>query len=134
MEKELKALKRIRKMYEYFVKNHRVLEPKLMICEKEDFEIVEKNLKTKKIKRGIGMSDKKFVDIVGDFLLEEFDTTQCHIKIYWVGFAYNHEDIYCLVSKHNTNGKEITRFGNKTQILGMIRSYYYKKEIKNAEW
>ena len=77
---------------------------------------------------------KNFVNIEGDFLLEEFDTAQCHIKIFWVGFAYNNEDIYCLVSKHNINGKETTRFGNKTQILGMKRSYYYKNLVKYCEW
>lgn len=80
------------------------------------------------------MSDKRFVNIIGDFLLEEFDTAQCHIKIYWVGFAYNQEDIYCLLSKHNANGKIVTRFGNKTQILGMKRSYYYKNVITHFEW
>lgn len=76
----------------------------------------------------------KFVKIEGECLLEEFDTTQCHIKIYWVGFAYNSEDIYCLVSKHNINNKEITRFGNKTQILSMKRSYYYKNLKTYCEW
>ena len=45
MSKELKALKRIKKMYEYFVKENRDLEPKLMICEKEDFKIIENALK-----------------------------------------------------------------------------------------
>ena len=77
---------------------------------------------------------RKFVDLVGNYLLEEFDTKQCHIKIYWVGFAYNNEDIYCLVSKHKVNDKETTRFGNKTQILGMKRSYYYKDLITYCEW
>lgn len=45
MSKELEALKRIKKMYEYFVKENRDLEPKLMICEKEDFKIIETTLK-----------------------------------------------------------------------------------------
>ena len=76
-----------------------------------------------------------FNRIVGAVLLEEFDTTQCHVEIYWVGFAYNYEDIYCIVSKHNINGKQNTRFGNKTQILGMKRSYYFIKNFKQyCEW
>lgn len=43
--KQLKAFEIIKKMYEYFVKKYRDLEPKLMICEKEDFDNVEKSLK-----------------------------------------------------------------------------------------
>lgn len=75
-----------------------------------------------------------FTNIVGDFLLEEFDTAQCHVKIYYCGFSYNKEDIYCLVSKHNIDGKEITRFGNKIQIIGMKRSYYYKNLKTYCKW
>lgn len=45
MSKELEALKRIEKVYEYFIKNYRELEPKLMICEKEDFDIIKTALK-----------------------------------------------------------------------------------------
>lgn len=44
-----KELEKIKKMYEYFVKNYRDLEPKLMICEKEDFDIIEKELKALEI-------------------------------------------------------------------------------------
>lgn len=45
MRKALKSFEIIKKMYIYFVKNYRDLEPKLMICEKEDFDIIEKELK-----------------------------------------------------------------------------------------
>lgn len=77
---------------------------------------------------------KKFVNLVGESLLEEFDTQKCHVKIYWVGFAYKQEEIYCIISKHNISGKETIRFGNKTQILGMKRSYYYKNVISYVDW
>lgn len=45
MRKALKSFEIIKKMYIYFVKNYRDLEPKLMICEKEDFDNVENALK-----------------------------------------------------------------------------------------
>ena len=45
MSKALEALERIRKMYEYFVKTYRELDPKVMICEKEDFNFIENSLK-----------------------------------------------------------------------------------------
>lgn len=45
MKTAIKSLKIIKEMYEYFVKKYRVLEPNLMICEKEDFDNVEKHLK-----------------------------------------------------------------------------------------
>ncbi|WP_407462308.1 hypothetical protein [Methanobrevibacter sp.] len=45
MKSPIKSFKIIKEMYEYFVKKYRTLEPKLMICEKEDFDNVEKALK-----------------------------------------------------------------------------------------
>lgn len=45
MKTPLKSLKIIKEMYEHFVKTYRELEPKLMICEKEDFDNVETALK-----------------------------------------------------------------------------------------
>lgn len=46
MNKEaIKSFKIIKEMYEYFIKKYRDLEPKLMICEKEDFDNVDKALK-----------------------------------------------------------------------------------------
>ena len=75
-----------------------------------------------------------FFDLVVNDLIGEFETTQCHIKVCYCGFAYNGEDIYCLISKHKINGKENTRFGNKTQILGMKRSYYYKNLTAYEDW
>ena len=45
MSKELNAFKKIKKIYKYFVKEYRTLEPKLMLCEKEDFNLVENALK-----------------------------------------------------------------------------------------
>lgn len=75
-----------------------------------------------------------FTKLVGEMLIEEFDTSQCHIKIYYVGFGYKGEDIYCIISKHNTNGKETIRFGNKTQTLGMKRSYYYNNLIQYNDY
>lgn len=45
MKTPIKSFKIIKEMYEYFVKKYRDLEPKLMICEKEDLDNVEKALK-----------------------------------------------------------------------------------------
>ena len=45
MKTPLKSFKIIKEMYEHFVKTYRELEPKLMICEKEDFDNVETALK-----------------------------------------------------------------------------------------
>lgn len=54
MNKELKAFEKIKEMYEYFVKNNRDLEPKLMICEKEDFATIKTALKEyEKIKQEV---------------------------------------------------------------------------------
>lgn len=41
----MKSFEIIKEMYEYFVKKSRDLEPKLMICEKEDFSNVENAIK-----------------------------------------------------------------------------------------
>lgn len=49
MSKEIKSFEIIKKMYKYFVKKYRDLEPKLMICEKEDFDTIEKSLKALEI-------------------------------------------------------------------------------------
>lgn len=45
MRTPLKSFKIIKKMYALFVKKYRELEPKLMICEKEDFNNIENALK-----------------------------------------------------------------------------------------
>lgn len=45
MKTPIKSFEIIKEMYEYFVKKYRDLEPKLMICEKEDFDNVETALK-----------------------------------------------------------------------------------------
>ena len=37
----MESFKIIKEMYEYFVRKSRDLEPKLMICEKEDFDKME---------------------------------------------------------------------------------------------
>lgn len=67
MSKELeasKSLKIIKEMYEHFVKTYRELEPKLMICEKEDFDIIETALKEYEFMKQtkIIVSDKKISD------------------------------------------------------------------------
>ena len=77
---------------------------------------------------------KKFVKINGKYLIEEFDTAQCHIEICWCGFAYNSEDIYAIISKHNANGIENIRFGNEMQIKSMKRSYYFKNLKNHQKW
>ena len=52
MKTPLNSFKIIRGMYLLFVKTYRELEPKLMICEKEDFENIENALKDyEKIKK-----------------------------------------------------------------------------------
>lgn len=45
MKTPIKSFEIIKEMYEYFVKKYRDLEPKLMICEKEDFDNVETTLR-----------------------------------------------------------------------------------------
>lgn len=67
MSKELttlKSLKIIKEMYEHFVKTYRELEPKLMICEKEDFDIIETALKDYELMKQakIIVADKKISD------------------------------------------------------------------------
>lgn len=67
MSKELEALKSlkiIKEMYEHFVKTYRELEPKLMICEKEDFDIIETALKDYELMKQakIIIADKKISD------------------------------------------------------------------------
>ena len=53
MKTSIKSFEIIKKMYEYFVEKYRDLEPKLMICEKEDFDNVEKSLKALEIIKDI---------------------------------------------------------------------------------
>ena len=45
MKTPIKSFEIIKEMYEYFVKKYRNREPKLMICEEEDFDNVEMVLK-----------------------------------------------------------------------------------------
>ena len=55
--------------------------------------------------------------------LEEFDTCQCHVSVHSLGVVFNDENIYCLISEHRENGKTITRFGNRTQVMVMRNAY-----------
>lgn len=87
MRKALKSFEIIKKMYEYFVKKYRDLEPKLMICENEDFDNVEKALEDFEwLKEHIGFqlldhlstSDKiKLLEIMG----VEYNQGDWHIKL-----------------------------------------------------
>lgn len=65
MSKEaIKSFEIIKEMYEYFVKKYRDLEPKLMICEKEDFDNIETALKEYELMRQtkIIVVDRKISD------------------------------------------------------------------------
>lgn len=55
MKKAIKSFEIIKKMYIYFVEKYRDLEPKLMICEKEDFDNVEKHLEALEIIKKFGL-------------------------------------------------------------------------------
>lgn len=68
-------------------------------------------------------------------ILEEFNTCQCHVVVYDTGLSYNNEKIYCLTSFHLCSEKEITRFGDRTQVKVMANSYRNKSKIvKYREW
>lgn len=56
-------------------------------------------------------------------LIEEFDTTQCHITVHDTGWCVDYYHIYVLKSYHKKSGKILTKFGTKDQIDGMIRTY-----------
>lgn len=78
---EIKSFRIIKKMYKYFVEKYRDLEPKLMICEKEDFNNVEKSLKALKIIK------EKRVDITNlwfcfehNYSLEIFNSSVNYVK------------------------------------------------------
>lgn len=64
MKTPLKSFKIIKEIYEHFVKTYRELEPKLMICEKEDFDNVETALKDYEMMKQakIIVADKKISD------------------------------------------------------------------------
>lgn len=75
MKNSLDSFKIIKEMYEYFVKKYRDLEPKLMICEKEDFDNVEKSLKTLEIIKKCLDVDKE------DFYYDEETNTYFFIGV-----------------------------------------------------
>lgn len=56
-------------------------------------------------------------------LVKEFETCQCTVKVYDTGWCVDYYNIYCIKSFHHKNGKITTRFGTKTQVESMIRSY-----------
>ena len=82
MSKELQALERIKRIYVYFIRHYREIEPTLMICEKEDFALIETALEELEVKREVigdilsGDDDKKLktLEIIKEcFNLNGFD-------------------------------------------------------------
>ena len=63
MKAPIKSFEITKKMYEYFVEKYRDLDPKLMICEKEDFDNIEKSLKALEIikEKGLSLIHKKLI-------------------------------------------------------------------------
>ena len=69
MRTAIKSFRITKEMYEYFVKKYRDLEPNLMICEKEDFNNVEKHLKVLKIILNKGVD----IDSISILNFEEYN-------------------------------------------------------------
>lgn len=63
-------------------------------------------------------------------LIEEFETTQCTIKVYDTGFMVDYHNIYMVKSYHHKNGKTNVRFGNKTQVKGIVKTYKKEKRFE----
>ena len=64
MKTPIKSFEIIKEMYEHFVEKYIDLEPKLMICEKEDFDNVENTLKDYELMKQteVVVADKKISD------------------------------------------------------------------------
>lgn len=64
MKTPIKSFEIIKEMYEHFVEKYRDLEPKLTICEKEDFDNVENTLKDYELMKQteVVVADKKISD------------------------------------------------------------------------
>ena len=56
-------------------------------------------------------------------VIETFETNQCTIIVLKLAYKFADEDIYCIISIHKNEGKINTRFGNKTQMEGIVNTY-----------
>lgn len=62
-------------------------------------------------------------------LVEEFKTCQCEVKVYDTGFEVDFYHIYMIKSHRSKSGKVNTRFGTKSQIKGIIKTYNKEKRF-----
>ena len=84
MKTPMKSFEIIKEMYEYFVKKSRDLEPKLMICEKEDFSNVENAInKLSDYERAIAIIKNKLMYEVEPFDFMDYDTYEDYYQNYF---------------------------------------------------
>lgn len=60
-------------------------------------------------------------------LLETFTTVKCQVFVIDTGLEKFGEKIYCCISVRNKDDSQNIRFGNKTQIDAMVRTYVRKR-------
>lgn len=59
-------------------------------------------------------------------VIESFETAQCSVFVCDTGLEAFGEKIYACCSVHKCSGIHNIRFGNKTQIDGMVKTYVKK--------
>ena len=71
----------------------------------------------------------KRVKISFERYIDQFETNQCHVSVMKTRMEDNYGNLlYIITSTHKKDGKVLVRFGTKSQIDQMIKTY--KKEKK----
>lgn len=55
--------------------------------------------------------------------VEEFETTQCVVRVYDTGWSVDCYHIYCIKSYHKRTKSILTRFGTEAQVKSIITTY-----------
>ena len=98
MKAPIKSFEIIKEMYEYFVKKYRDLEPKLMICEKEDFDsVIYPSLEHVPPRYAISHRNR--------WMIEQADIVVCYV-------SHQYGGAYAMYADAKRKGKRIHNLGS----------------------
>jgi len=118
----MKSFKIIKEMYEYFVKESRDLEPKLMICEKEDFDNVENALKDYVV---LEEANKRLNEIVVDYLskgnVKKLKAFEIIKELFDFDFAIRYGDNQPMIKITNKRNGQYWELPETTEICDLLK-------------
>lgn len=60
-------------------------------------------------------------------IIKYCETNQCQVSVYATDYMIKGKIVYCVISNHKSNGKELVRFGTFEQVQQILNTYHVEK-------